>query len=94
MNGISESIAGRDWDGARNAGKAEAMDIIFGGGHGYRRGERLTAEDREACRDIAAEALDDYCMGADGELAAGAEVERLAAEIINAAQAKIDNLED
>jgi hypothetical protein len=44
---MSQCIASRDWSGARNEGIAYAMECIFGGGHGYSKGELLTEADLE-----------------------------------------------
>ena len=91
---MSQCIASRDWTGARNEGIAYAMECIFGGGHGYSKGELLTEADLNTCRECAEEALNAYSQAVDGEDAAEEHIAALAAEAAAVAQEKIDALQD
>ena len=92
MQGLETAIAARDWDGARESAIDDAMECIFGGGHGYAAADTLSGSDADTCRDCAAEALNEYSRRIDGYDATAEQIEDCAAEAAEIAQARIDEL--
>ena len=90
---MSQAIAARDFRGAENEAVDYALECIFGGGHGYERGDKLTSADEDTCRECADEALNEYSQAVDGEPAPTDWIDRVTERAIESAQSKIDSLD-
>jgi hypothetical protein len=92
---MSQAVAAREADGAEIEAASYAHECIFGGGHGYGRGDTLTDADEATCRSAVAEALTEYSERTDGDSdSEGLRnwIDRVASETIEGAQKHIDEL--